>query len=190
VSGFYGFNGVSFRETPLRKALRGLGCGQSPGYSGFCFNHWKFFTSGTPTAPDDTLFNVLAAGKNHKNPENPVKHDPTLCGTGLPLPNRATASPRWSQSISPYFRRMNMSNQSSIITVDDLIQAVHENLPNLERNTPYTLEELVGNERWNAIYKGHRNNLGSEFKARALRGELPVIWHDRGTDNVQKYQLK
>ena len=38
--------------------------------------------------------------------------------------------------------------------------------------------------------KGHRTQLGIQFKALALGGELPVRWVDRKKDNSQLYELK
>ena len=41
--GFDGFKGDSFRETPSRRPLQGMGSGEGTGYSGFYFNYQEIF---------------------------------------------------------------------------------------------------------------------------------------------------
>ena len=83
-----------------------------------------------------------------------------------------------------------MPTNGPLITIDDVEEAMNANLSNLEHNTKYTLEKLVGEERWLATPTGHRKQLGVQFKDQALRGDMPVTWVDRRNDNSQMYELK
>lgn len=83
---------------------------------------------------------------------------------------------------------MSTTNNGSPFT--DILDAVNENLSNLEHNHPYTLEQLVGKEQWLSTHKGLRPQLGSQFKAKALAGELPVKWVGSKTNHSQLYELK
>ena len=44
-------------------------------------------------------------------------------------------------------------------TIVDVVDAVKSNLPTLAHGEPYSLEQLVGEESWDTIPKGHRTNL-------------------------------
>ena len=64
-----------------------------------------------------------------------------------------------------------MPTNGPLITIDDVVEAMHANWSHLQRDQEYPLKHLVGNERWLATHKGHRPQLGHEFKALARRGE-------------------
>jgi hypothetical protein len=86
--------------------------------------------------------------------------------------------------------KMPTTNNNPLITITDVLDAMHSNLPSLDHSRSYTLQQLVGNERWLASHTGHRKQLGAKFKALALSEELPVSWVDRGLDNIQVYEMK
>ncbi len=83
-----------------------------------------------------------------------------------------------------------MTTTNSIITLADIEHAVTLNLPNLATGKSYTLEQLVGSTFWDSIPKQKRPNLGQAFRAKAGRGELPVIHTGRTTTNKALYQPK
>ncbi len=85
---------------------------------------------------------------------------------------------------------MTATNSSPLITIDDVVEAMHANWSRLQRDREYKLEHLVGKERWLATHKGHRPQLGHEFKALVLGGAQPVAWVRCGSDNNQIYKLK
>jgi hypothetical protein len=85
---------------------------------------------------------------------------------------------------------MPTNNALPLITVQDVQDAVRVNLPNLTHGQPYPLEDLVGTDRWQATHKGHRNQLGQQYKVLALAGEQPVRWVDTRSDNSNVYQLR
>jgi hypothetical protein len=85
---------------------------------------------------------------------------------------------------------MTATNSSPLINLDRVLEAMYANLSNLEHNTEYTLEQIVGDERWLATHRGHRTQLGRQFKALARRGELPVSWVRSKDDNNNVYVLK
>jgi hypothetical protein len=85
---------------------------------------------------------------------------------------------------------MTATNSSPLITIDDVVEAMHANWPHLLHDQEYKLEHLVGEERWLATHKGHRPQLGRQFKALARRGELPVSWVKSKDDNINVYVLK
>ena len=85
---------------------------------------------------------------------------------------------------------MSTNNNSPLITIDDVVEAMHANLPDLQHDQEYTLEQIVGDERWLATHKGHRPQLGRQFKALARRGELPVSWVRSKDNNNNVYVLK
>jgi hypothetical protein len=74
--------------------------------------------------------------------------------------------------------------------IDNLVDAVNSNLPTLAQGASYTLEQLVGEDYWDTIPKGHRNNLGQAFKALAISGTLPVSFVGSTSSNKALYQLK
>ena len=75
-------------------------------------------------------------------------------------------------------------------TITDLVNAVNSNLPDLPQGKSYLLEDLAGEEYWNAIPKGRRTNLGQEFKALAVSGELSVSYAGSTSSNKALYQHK
>lgn len=77
-----------------------------------------------------------------------------------------------------------------LITINDALQALNDNISTLKKDEDYTLEELVGKPQWQATHKGHRNQLGAEFKQMCISQNLPVRWYDRRSDNIQVYRLK
>jgi hypothetical protein len=83
-----------------------------------------------------------------------------------------------------------MPTNGPLITIDDVVEAMRANWSHLQHDQEYILEHLVGNERWLATHTGHRKQLGAQFKALAINGELPVRWVDRRDDNSQLYELK
>ena len=83
-----------------------------------------------------------------------------------------------------------MPTNGPLITINDVVEAIHFRLPQLARNTPYTLEQLAGKKRWLATPSGHRKQLGHHFRVLEAKGYLPVRWFDRRSDNAQRYQLK
>jgi hypothetical protein len=83
-----------------------------------------------------------------------------------------------------------MPTNGPLITIDDVVEAMHANWSHLQHNQLYTLKHLVGKERWLATHKGHRPQLGSQFKALARREELPVRWVRSKDDNNNVYKLK
>jgi hypothetical protein len=83
-----------------------------------------------------------------------------------------------------------MPTNGPLIDVTNTVEAMNANLSNLEHNTEYTLQDLVGKERWLATPSGHRKQLGVPFKALAKSDELPVRWVDRKDNNSQVYELK
>jgi hypothetical protein len=83
-----------------------------------------------------------------------------------------------------------MPTNGPLTTIENVVEAMYANLSNLEHNTEYTLEQIVGDERWLATHKGHRTQLGRQFKALARRGELPVSWVKSKDDNINVYVLK
>ena len=85
---------------------------------------------------------------------------------------------------------MPTTSNSPLITLEDVLDALAANLPKLEHNQLYSLEQLVGKERWLATPTGHRKQLGTEFKQLVLNSDTPVRWVDRGLDNSQLYELK
>ena len=76
------------------------------------------------------------------------------------------------------------------ITIADVLDAVNTNLPNLQHGQSYTLQQLVGDALWLSTPEGHRKRLGTEFKALAVQGGLPVSWVDRTNSNKALYELK
>ena len=85
---------------------------------------------------------------------------------------------------------MTTTSTQTIYTITGLIDAVSTNLPSLSPTKLYLLEELAGEEYWHAIPKGLRTNLGQDFKALAISGELPVTYAGRTSSNKALYQLK
>jgi hypothetical protein len=83
-----------------------------------------------------------------------------------------------------------MPTNGPLTTIDDVVEAMHANWGNLEHGQPYTLEQLVGTECWQATPAGHRKQLGHEFKALVDSGDQPVLWVDRRSDNSQVYQMR
>ncbi len=77
-----------------------------------------------------------------------------------------------------------------LIDITDTVEAMHANWSHLEHNQLYTLQQLVGKERWLATHTSHRKQLGAQFKALALSGELPVRWVRSKDDNSNVYVLK
>ena len=94
---------------------------------------------------------------------------------------------------------MNTSTQSAnpspgniattAISIGDLVNALHNNLPNLATGKRYTLQELVGDDLWHAISPGVRKRLGQSFKELVNTSEQPVKWAGRRADNCQVYEL-
>ena len=83
-----------------------------------------------------------------------------------------------------------MTTTNSIITLADIEHAVNSNLPKLASGKSYTLEQLAGSTFLNSIPKPARPNLGQEFRAKADRDELPVIYIDRNSSNKALYEPK
>lgn len=83
-----------------------------------------------------------------------------------------------------------MPSATNRITITHLLEALQANLPNLEPDTPYLLEDLVGDEFWHSMSTGTRKHLGVAFKALAQGGDQPVEWRGRKSNNKQVYQLK
>jgi hypothetical protein len=83
----------------------------------------------------------------------------------------------------------NRTNTTNI-TIDDVVDAVNSNLPNLVHGELYSLEQLVGEENWSRIPKGHRNNLGQAFKALATNGTQLVSYVRSNSSNKSLYELK
>ena len=81
-------------------------------------------------------------------------------------------------------------NPTSTITLADIENAVNKNLSSLVHGQSYTLEQLAGSTFWNSIPKQTRPHLGQAFRAKAGRGELPVIYIDRTTSNKALYEPK
>ena len=75
------------------------------------------------------------------------------------------------------------------MTLAEIENAVNTNLPGLVHLQPYTLEQLVGSTLWNTIPKPTRLILGHEFRAKAGRGELPVVHTGRTGCNKAVYHL-
>ena len=74
--------------------------------------------------------------------------------------------------------------------IDNLVDAVNSNLPNLIHGELYSLEQLVGEEYWDRIPTGHRNNLGQAFKALATSGTQLVSYVRSNSSNKSLYELK
>lgn len=83
-----------------------------------------------------------------------------------------------------------MPTTNSTITLADVLNAVNSNLPTLAHGKSYTLEQLVGEDYWNTIPKGHRNKLGQAFKALATSGTLSVAYVGSTSGNKSLYELK
>ena len=81
------------------------------------------------------------------------------------------------------------TNNRTITTIADVLDAMNSNLQTLEQRQEYALEQLVGEENWNTIPKG-RTRLGQEFKALAISGTLPVSYIRSTSSNKALYQLK
>jgi hypothetical protein len=82
------------------------------------------------------------------------------------------------------------TTNATTVTISDVLQALHANLPNLVANTNYTLPQLVGNTFWYAIpQQGMRSQLGVAFKKLVNNGGQPVKWIKRRGDNNHLYQL-
>lgn len=81
------------------------------------------------------------------------------------------------------------TNNSPLINITDVVDAVNVNLPNLEHNKSYTLQQLVGKERWLSTHASSRKQLGIQFKALALSEVLPVHWAGSRPNHSQVYQL-
>ena len=69
-----------------------------------------------------------------------------------------------------------MPTNAPLITIEDVVEATHANWSNLQRDQKYKLEHLVGKVRWQVTQKGHRTQLGIQFKALALGGVRRVPW--------------
>ena len=82
------------------------------------------------------------------------------------------------------------SNPQPLVTLEDVQDAVRDNLPNLSQGSRYLLEDLVGKERWHATRKGQRNQLGHLYRDLVSAGNEPVFWVKRRSDNRQVYQLR
>ena len=82
-----------------------------------------------------------------------------------------------------------MPTNGALINLDHVLEAMYANLSNLEHNTKYTLEQLVGKERWLATPTGHRKQLGNQFKFLVVTQYLPVTWVGSKPDNSQLYEL-
>ena len=85
-----------------------------------------------------------------------------------------------------------MQNRTNVTAapIDNVVDAVNSNLPTLAHGESYTLEQLVGEDYWDKIPKGHRNNLGQVFKALAISGTLTVSFVGSTSSNKALYQLK
>jgi hypothetical protein len=83
-----------------------------------------------------------------------------------------------------------MPTNGPLINLDRVLEAMYANLSNLEHNTEYTLEQLIGEERWLATPIGHRKQLGIQFKFLIVTQYLPVTWVGSRSDNSQLYVLK
>lgn len=82
-----------------------------------------------------------------------------------------------------------MPTNGPLINLDRFLEAMYANLPILEHNTEYTLEQLVGEEQWIATPTGHRKQLGIQFKFLVVTQHLPVTWVGSKSDNSQLYEL-
>ena len=82
------------------------------------------------------------------------------------------------------------TNNRTINTIADAVDAMNSNLQNLEQGQKYTLEQLVGEENWRSIPKGRRNRLGQAFKALATNGSLPVSYVGDTSSHKALYELK
>jgi hypothetical protein len=82
-----------------------------------------------------------------------------------------------------------MPTNGPLINLDRVLEAMYANLSNLGHNTEYTLEQLVGEERWLATSIDHRKQLGIQFKFLVVTQSLPVTWVGSKSDNSQLYEL-
>ena len=83
-----------------------------------------------------------------------------------------------------------MPSVTSSITITDVLNALHANLPNLVTGKEYLLEDLVGTAFWNSMPIGARKSLGQPFKALAQKGGQPVEWLKCQTNNSNVYLVK
>ena len=82
------------------------------------------------------------------------------------------------------------TNNRTITTVADVVDAVNANLSNLTQGELYSLEQLVGEGVWNTIPTGRRNHLGIAFKAHARSVTLPVRYVLTTNSNKTMYELR
>ncbi|PLW68151.1 DUF1413 domain-containing protein [Pseudohalioglobus lutimaris] len=67
--------------------------------------------------------------------------------------------------------------------------AIANNRPNLKPGTPYTLEQLTGDQYWGSLSSGQRKGLGIQFKTYVKKHGSPVQWVSETPTHCQQYQL-
>ena len=75
------------------------------------------------------------------------------------------------------------------VTLNDVINAVTANMPNLQRDVDYTLEQLTGHTFWASLSSGQRKGLGIQFKAYSRQPGAIVTWTGSTPTHTQRYQL-